>query len=221
MNVSRKPTSTRIKNWLLLRIALLSLVCFCMLAMVASQPGTAALETSWLWHIHQLHTPLLSRIAVALAWLGGLPALAVMGLTITGLMLKQHRTDLAQFSVISLCGAVILSWGCKWTFARARPDVWAELVGHYGSSFPSGHSIYAVTLAGVLIITGRQSRYYPWLLPTAVVWGLAMGFSRVYLGAHFLTDVLAGWALAIAWLCGLLWFFKQFNFLNKNSANRW
>lgn len=221
MNVSIEPSSNHLKNRSLLGAAILALVCFSLLALVARQPGTTALETSWLWHIHALHSPLLSGIAVALAWLGGLPALSAMGLTITGIMLKQQRPDLAIFTIASLCGAVILSWGCKWTFARVRPDVWVELVNHYGSSFPSGHSIYAVTLAGVLMVISRQSPYHRWLTVAGIVWGVAMGFSRIYLGAHFLTDVLAGWALAIAWLCGLLWFFKQFNFLNKNSVNCW
>ena len=221
MNVNLEPSSIHIKNRLLAGTALLSLVCFFLLAFIVSKPETAALETTWLWHIHQWHSPLLSSIAVALAWLGGMPALGLAGLLLTGFLLQRQRRDLALFTVISLCGAVILSWGCKWTFSRVRPEVWVELDTHYGSSFPSGHSMYAVTLAGVFIITARQSRYYQGLLLFGIVWSLSMGFSRIYLGAHFPTDVLAGWALAIAWLCGLLWFFKQFNFLNKNSANRW
>lgn len=221
MNVNREPSSIHLKNWPLLGMALVSLFCFFLLAFLVSKPETAVLETGWLWHIHQLHAPLLSGLAILLAWLGGLPALSLAGILLAGFLLKRQRHDMALFTVAALSGAVILSWGCKWTFSRARPDVWAELVNHYGSSFPSGHSIYAVTLAGVIIITARQSRYYTWLLAFGIVWSLSMGFSRVYLGAHFPTDVLAGWALAIAWLCGLLWFFQQFNFLNKNSANRW
>lgn len=216
-----EPSSIHIKNWSLLCTALLSLVCFFLLAFIVSQPGTAALETSWLRYIHPLHSPLLSSIAIALAWLGGLPALSMASLLLAGFLLQRQRHDLALFTVLSVAGAVILTWGCKWTFARVRPDVWVELVHHYGSSFPSGHSMYAVTLAGVFIISAQQTRYYTWLLAFGVVWSLSMGLSRVYLGVHFPTDVLAGWALAIAWLYGLLWFFKQFNFFNKNSANRW
>lgn len=209
--------SQNFKNWPLLFGAIVSLVAFILLTFIASQPYTAAQETQWLWQIHQLQSPLLTHISVALAWLGGLPALTLSGALLTGILLKKQRPDLALFSVISISGAVILGWSFKWIFARPRPEVWTDLVSHYGSSFPSGHSLYALTLAGVFVIVFYQSRWWGWILGLAALWSCCMGLSRVYLGAHFPTDVLAGWALGLAWLCGLNWFLKQFDFFKYNQ----
>jgi undecaprenyl-diphosphatase len=100
-------------------------------------------------------------------------------------------------------GGMMLSAVTKELVGRERPDVVPHLREVMTPSFPSGHATLAaavyMTLGAVLaqIVSGRYTRLYCLLLPASVV--IAVGLSRVYLGVHYPTDVLAGWALGLAW----------------------
>jgi len=99
-----------------------------------------------------------------------------------------------------MIGSVVLGWSLKVLMNRPRPELWPRLVQDYGASFPSGHSLYAATLATVLILVCWKT---VWRWPSVivgVVWLALMGMSRIYLGVHYPTDVVAGWVLGIAWV---------------------
>jgi membrane-associated phospholipid phosphatase len=99
--------------------------------------------------------------------------------------------------------AKVLETGLKLTFERARPSVVPHLQDAGGYSFPSGHTMTAVITYGLLAAVlvsqlGGRARYVPPVIAAVIV--LAVGFSRIYLGVHYLTDVLAGTLVAGACL---------------------
>lgn len=116
---------------------------------------------------------------------------------------------------IMVGGAMLTGWGAmslaKLVFGRDRPPLPDRLVEISSHSFPSGHAMMSALLATVAIAVMLRSTT-PWLHRPAVlavpgVLSLAIGFSRIYLGAHWVTDVLAGWAFGALW--GLLWIYAS------------
>ncbi|HEX8365674.1 MAG TPA: phosphatase PAP2 family protein [Allosphingosinicella sp.] len=107
--------------------------------------------------------------------------------------------------------------GLKALFMRPRPDVVAHLVDVTSTSFPSGHAtnsaVVYLTLGALLARTqtSRRVRAYLMAVAIALTLTLTVGFSRVYLGVHWPTDVVAGWCVGAAWAtsCGLLARFLQ------------
>jgi undecaprenyl-diphosphatase len=110
----------------------------------------------------------------------------------------------------AIVGGFVLSAALKYGFDRARPDLVPHGSHVYTASFPSGHSMMAavtyLTLAALLARTQDRWRVRILLLATAAVVTVLVGFSRVYLGVHWPTDVLAGWIIGSAWaiVCWLM-----------------
>ena len=135
--------------------------------------------------------------------LGGVGVLTFLTIATAGLLwLLGHRRTTA-FLLASVGSGIALSQLLKSLFERPRP----ELVPHgsevYTASFPSGHSMMAavvyLTLAVLLTRTFRQPAVRAYLMVLAVTVVLSVGASRVYLGVHWPTDVLAGWLLGAGW----------------------
>ena len=83
--------------------------------------------------------------------------------------------------------------------ARERPSFWESITPELTYSFPSGHAIGSATLAGVLVLLAWRGRWRWPVVACVAPLVLLIGFSRVYLGVHFPSDIVAGWAAAIAW----------------------
>jgi len=138
--------------------------------------------------------------------LGGTGVLTLLTLAVVGFLLvaKAPRTALAV--ALAIGGGILLSTLLKSGFDRPRP----ELVPHgsmvYTASFPSGHSMMAatvyLTLAALVSRILRRRRLRVYIVATAVVLTLLVGVSRVYLGVHWPTDVLAGWTVGAIWALG-------------------
>ena len=118
-------------------------------------------------------------------------------------LLRRGRRRLAVFTVVTVAGGSLLNTAVKSVVDRARP-VLPDPVAHASySSFPSGHAQGVVVATGVLLLVllpavPRARR--PVAGGLAVLWALLMGFSRVALGVHYLSDVVAGYVLGAAWL---------------------
>ena len=129
------------------------------------------------------------------------PLVAVAALL---LVIRARRPDAAAFLVIAAAGASLLVALIKLLIGRARPGIGGVLVLADGYAFPSGHSAQAVATYGALAyLAGRAAprwgqRVAAWTAATLVA--LLIGFSRLYLGVHWLSDVLGGYALGAGWL---------------------
>ncbi len=135
--------------------------------------------------------------------LGGVGVLSLLTLASFGYLWLQGLRRVALFLLLAIAGGLLLSLALKSGFERPRP----ELVSHgamvYTSSFPSGHSMLSavVYLTGgallAMVHSARRVRIY--LIGCSVLATLLVGVSRVYLGVHWPSDVLAGWAAGAAW----------------------
>ena len=129
--------------------------------------------------------------------------IVVVVIAVTVLWRRGERTD-ALFVAVAFLGAQVLSSGMKLGFRRERPFFPDPLATESTFSFPSGHALVSLAVYGsiALVVARRlpKRRDRILLLAATGLLVLAIGFSRLYLGVHFLSDVLAGYAAGIAWL---------------------
>lgn len=135
--------------------------------------------------------------------LGSTGVLAGLVLMVAGYLWLDRRRPVAIFVVVSTTLGALVSFGLKAIFARPRPDLVTPSVEVFSKSFPSGHSAMSALVyltLGVLLSRVQDTRATRlFLLASAGVITLLVGTSRVYLGVHWPTDVVAGWALGSAW----------------------
>jgi len=146
----------------------------------------------------------LTDILRVVTWLGSL-AVVIPVAVLAGIffVVRGHRWWPVALLAVTIAGAVGLYHLVKYLVGRPRPPpaIW---IGHFsGASFPSGHAVQSVacyaTLA-LIVAAGRPPRVKIAVGSVAALVVLVVGFSRIYLAAHWLTDVLGGYALGVAWL---------------------
>ena len=159
---------------------------------------------------------ILNGLTLSLSFLGGLPSMIVIaGLcNVYFIRLKQYANLLIVS--VGLLGASATGWILKYLIQRPRPDEMYQMVQTYGASFPSAHSVYAAVVCGSIMFIFRKHRQVKLIYLGALLWFLSMGISRVYLGAHFPTDVIAGWGIGLIWVA-ILWFMLSSETLSRNK----
>ena len=135
--------------------------------------------------------------------LGGSPVLLALVAATTIYLLLARRRRAALFVLVATGGGQLLSSGFKAVFQRPRPALVPHGVFVYSASFPSGHAMMSavtyLTLGALLARLHRPPALKAFCLGLAAVLTLVVGASRVYLGVHWPTDVLAGWAAGSVW----------------------
>ncbi len=153
------------------------------------------------------HDPLgprwLEQAAGDVTALGSVTVLALITLAAIGFLLADGKPRTALLVIASVGGGTLLSTLLKLGYDRPRPDLVPHGVEVYTASFPSGHALGAavvfLTLGGLLSWSQPRRRIKIYILSTAVLLTILVGVSRVYLGVHWPTDVLAGWTIGAAW----------------------
>jgi undecaprenyl-diphosphatase len=147
-------------------------------------------------------TPGSTRFLRDVSLLGGTPVMIAVALAVTiEETIRTHRAAVLGFVLLVIGGELILQNVTKLIVDRARPDI-HRLTGFSGSSFPSGHATTAAaTFAAVAFLIGRRrsQRTKAFLAGAAAAIAVAVATTRVLLGVHWLTDVIAGLAMGWAW----------------------
>ena len=135
--------------------------------------------------------------------LGGYPVVILMTLCAIGFLMIAAKGHAAVLVLVSIGGGMLLSSGLKDLFGRPRPDLVPHAVQVFTQSFPSGHATLSavtyLTLGALLARVQPRRAVKVYLLSLAVLLTLLVGASRVYLGVHWPTDVLAGWCVGAGW----------------------
>jgi len=143
------------------------------------------------------------RALQAVSFIGSPPWIAVMVAAAAGFALRRRRVRLAVFLVLTTVVGGIIDTAVKVAVDRDRPSLEEPVATAHGQSFPSGHSMSSTVAYGALLLVllpAFPERARRPAVVGAVVAVLAVGFSRLALGVHFISDVVGGYALGLAWL---------------------
>ncbi len=166
-------------------------------------------ETDWFDHrvmewAASLHLrPAVTDAVRDVTALGGVTVLTLMTTAVATYLLVRRRWQAAMLLLINAVGAVIASGLMKHYFERDRPHFAEHGAYTYTSSFPSGHSMLSTTMyltLAVLLARLEKSRWLRvYFVCAALLLAFLVGVSRVLLGVHWPTDVLAGWSAGVLW----------------------
>lgn len=156
--------------------------------------------------------PFFNSLAILLSKCGGMPAMLLIFSMFTLFFIHKKKTSAVYFLCLGSIGSIVIGWILKFLIDRPRPAIVSHLVSSYGSSYPSAHSLYAASLACITLYLIRHlsSSLRSFLLFFVGCWALMMGFSRIYLGVHYPSDVIGGWGLGCTWI-SLLWIVQNLN----------
>ena len=176
-------------------------------------------DRSLLFFMYHHRAPWLTELAEWLAHMGSPPVIVAMAAVaaVVGLVWRKVR-GAAWTLPIAVIGAGVIIQGVKLLVHRPRPSFFTPLLHEAGYSFPSGHSLIAMVVYGLLgyfalhLFKNPTLRLLVRIVTVLVV--VAIGVSRVYVGVHYPTDVLAGWTAGVPWLMTCL-------ALHEVLARRW
>jgi membrane-associated phospholipid phosphatase len=181
---------------------LATLVVFGLLAEDVRAQEAIALDALATPFLRSFASPTLTALMNGATFLGSELTLVPLLLGVTAVLLwRGHRRE-ALFVVVAICGSVLANAAMKLFFHRERPQLaWADVLPDF--SFPSGHSMNSLVfyLAVALVVWRlKGARWGVAATVAAVVLAGLIGLSRIYLGYHYLTDVVGGFAAGILWL---------------------
>ncbi len=161
------------------------------------------LDHGLLYGLNQGRVPAVTSFMVAISTLGGTVPLAIMTCVVAGICFAKSSLRFRGFAtLLGMSAGVLLVELIKQTVARERPNIvpWAVPDSTITSlSFPSGHAsnnaLFIVLVLSILATVVQNKRLWWLLASTGFMWVLAMGVSRIYLGVHWPTDVIAGWCI--------------------------
>jgi undecaprenyl-diphosphatase len=146
-----------------------------------------------------LRTPTLDRVMQVVTDLGATLTLTGAALALTAFLLGKRLHREALFVILSVGGAAILNALLKQLFQRPRPEIVTPVVTAHGFAFPSGHTMSSMAFACAVVLLCWRARWrYRWPVSIgALAVAFLVGASRIYLGVHYPSDVLAGWLMSL------------------------
>ena len=168
------------------------------------------------------HTPTATRVMTTLTHLGGVYAVPAVALATAGYLARcRHSRRPAAFLAVSLIGSTAINSALKTMYKRTRPTYFHHIVREKSYSFPSGHAMASAALAACTCVIAWPTR---WRLPAilgSAAYVPAVGVTRMYLGVHFPSDILAGWCVAVAWVgevATIMWLMDRLDLTRTPSS---
>lgn len=187
-------------NFLRLVIIGGALICFAFIAYAVSSKDVLTFDTVIREWVYERRSPVLNAVFITITYMGNWQT--VIGVGLIMLILPRLRKPIGVPLTAAAIGSTVIYKAAKMIFQRPRPDIAVRLITEGGYSFPSGHSMNCIVFYGMLIYLVRKYCHNKKIadvltaLLTLLIAGI--GFSRIYVGVHFPTDVLGGWSLGIA-----------------------
>ncbi len=155
-----------------------------------------------LLHAHAYAGPGMDRFFMLVSKLGYEGVILLDVLVVVALMVFRRWRE-AAFAAIAFTGSALLNLGSKQVFQRDRPTLWQSISPEDTFSFPSGHAMGSMTFALVVILLAWPTRWRWPVLVLATIFVVLVGYSRIYLGVHYPSDILGGWMAASIWVVGV------------------
>ena len=211
MNVKHKRTATDMWPFVPLFVVVGLILVFGFLADEVTEGATLAFDNYVMFAFRSsadnFSSPIgpiwVQEMARDVTSLGSFAVLGLLLVAVVGYLFLARKRASALLVLAAVGGGVALNSLLKFEFARPRPDLFVPAAKVFTASFPSGHAalsaITYMTLAALLsrTIQSRLLRHY--FVAVAIILTFLIGLSRVYLGVHYPTDVLAGWCVGSAW----------------------
>jgi undecaprenyl-diphosphatase len=182
---------------------LLPMLLFASLVEEYREDGILPFDKPILLWVHQLATPALDQLFVTVSQLGYLYGVVPFNILVLLYLAWRRRMREGLFWGLAIGGSAVLNLIVKAHYARQRPDLWDSVVTETSFSFPSGHAMGSATLATALVLLTWRTRWHWPVLVVMPAFALVVGIARIYLGVHYPSDILAGFAVAVAWVMGM------------------
>jgi len=158
-----------------------------------------AFDRPLLLSLHGIAGAGLDRVAWWLARVGYGFGVIPFDIVLVAALAARHRLRDAGFAVAALGGSLLLDRALKLVLARTRPTLWIPSEVQHSFSFPSAHAMACATLAVVVTALAWRGRWRWPVFVLSTAFALVVGASRVYIGVHYPSDVLAGWCAGMTW----------------------
>ncbi|HEY9801609.1 MAG TPA: phosphatase PAP2 family protein [Leptolyngbyaceae cyanobacterium] len=153
--------------------------------------------------VHSTAQPALDVVAVVLTKFGSFWTVGpILGMIALVLWQRKRWRSLAYLLTTAL-GSAIINRTAKMLMHRVRPQLWVSGAPEFDFAFPSGHATTSMTLVAMLLILTWTTSWRWLVLTVGSLYILVIGWTRLYLGVHFPSDIVAGWMVAIAWAIGV------------------
>jgi len=197
-------------EWMALIAGAIAFLCLVWLAAKVTVGGTLRFDQTVRAAVHSVASPGLTLLLQGVTRLGSQTVVISIAVFAALVLFRQGRTDCALMILIVMGGAELLESTIKLQFHRQRPEPFFDTPLPASYSFPSGHALLSFCCYGTLTAVADVRGALRWLLRAAsVALILLIGISRVYLGVHYPTDVIAGYLTGAVWLAGVAILYKR------------